>query len=825
MAFKSDLGEIAATIPADETINALYIELPLPVRGNVSIEAHAVDTDDALDAYSNQSEEKFKKSGLSVSVSNSLVDSAKSIDNLVDAAGNTSSTRMKGMAAVSGALKARALAQESKKALGALQSGNLKGVGNTRIQATVGSDKRQSNNESYNERSQASTIQAAGNLSLIATGGGKDSNININGSDIDVVGNALFKADNDFNVNGVAQKSYTRSNNKSSSVAIGGYADTSGSAGITANASGAKGHGNSDATSYANSHINVGGTTTFDIGNDVNIKGGVFNTDKAQGNIGGDVNIESLQDTATYDGKQRNIGFSADIDLNAGKGTNFSLNGGKTDISADHAAVGEQSGIFTGDGGFDITVDGKTTLKGGAITTTQAALDQGLNKYISKGGIETSDIDNYSRYEGDSISAGVSISGVNRDEAGKYDKDGDTSWSTNTNGIGYGSDGDSQTSTTFAGVTGMAGKSEVTTASKDSLNEPLKNSFDEQKVTEELGAQTQITKEFGKEAPKAVGDFASNRQMELLFDGNIEEAKKWGEGGQYRVALHTLTSALATGSIEGAFAGGATAVSVPALDNYLKKKGYDETTRNAVLLGFSVAVGSTVGGNTASTVSSVNQTQNNYLNHLQLQKWADQLKACDGEKYCIEGINDYYLNLEKKQQTEFINDCETNYNYEKCDKHIRNYYAGVELHKGNSLFDPKLYSKIDKLGGKQVYTTLRMNNGQFSMHTSQHELEVVRRKHGTAGVILTGAVMPVAGTRGPKLGIGRNNPNYNKSRHEVINDKVNSSKPIIQKDGYYYSDGMKMTEYYYNKLWSNGRSAPFIQAREIINGNPKVSLD
>ena len=218
--FKGDLGEIAADIPADETINALYIELPLPIRGNAIIQAKDIDIDNAMDAYSNQSEEKFKKSGLSVSVSNSIVDSAKSIDNLVDAAGNTSSTRMKGMAAVSGALKARALEEQTKAAAAGLKGGitkkGLKGLGSTRIQATVGSDKRQSNNESYNERSQASTIQAAGNLSLIATGGGKDSNININGSDIDVVGNALFKADNDLNVNCVAQKSYTRSSNKSS---------------------------------------------------------------------------------------------------------------------------------------------------------------------------------------------------------------------------------------------------------------------------------------------------------------------------------------------------------------------------------------------------------------------------------------------------------------------------------------------------------------------------------------------------------------------------------------------------------------------------------
>ena len=45
---------------------------------------------------------------------------------------------------------------------------------------------------------------------------------------------------------------------------------------------------------YANSNIKVGNTTTLDIGNDVNIRGGVINTGKVQGNVGGDVNIESL---------------------------------------------------------------------------------------------------------------------------------------------------------------------------------------------------------------------------------------------------------------------------------------------------------------------------------------------------------------------------------------------------------------------------------------------------------------------------------------------------------------------------------------------------
>lgn len=296
----------------------------------------------------------------------------------------------------------------------------------------------------------------------------------------------MFQADNDFNVNGVAQNSNTRSDNSSSSAAIGGYASTGNGIGITANASRGKGYAKSDTTTYANSQINVGNTTTLDIGNDVNIIGGVINTDKAQGVIGGNVNIESLQDTYDYDSKQKNIGFSADVDLK-GAGSSLSVNGGKTDINADYKAVGQQSGIFTRDGGFDLTVDGKTTLIGGATTTTDKALELGLNNYQSLGGITTQDIENTSSYDGDVIQVGVSLGNT----TGKPQA--------TMNGLGYGDDSDSDSSITKAGITGIAGNSGITTGNQAEYAGILENVFDANRVNEELGAQTQITKEFGKE--------------------------------------------------------------------------------------------------------------------------------------------------------------------------------------------------------------------------------------------------------------------------------------------------------------------------------------
>lgn len=496
-------------------------------RGNTVIRAKQINIDSVKDVYTNQSEQKFKQSGLTVSVSNSLIDSAKAIDSLVDAGGNTDSMRMKGMAAVAGALKTRSLATDAANAAkglaGGINADSLKGLGNTRIQATIGLQKSQSNSSSYTEVNQGSNI-TTNNLALIATGAGTNSNINVNRSNLNVTNNALFQADNDFNVSGVAQNSNFRSTNKSSSAAIGGYASTGSGVGITASASRGKGYANSDSVTYANSNIKVGNTTTLDIGNDVNIRGGVINTNKAQGQILGDVNIESLQDTATYDSKQKKIGFTADIALE-GAGSSLSVNGGKTDINADYKAVGQQSGIFTGDGGFDLTVDGKTDLIGGAITTTDKALELGLNKYVSKGGITTQDIENTSSYDGDAIQVGISLGMTDNKPQG------------NTNGLGYGTDSDSDSSTTRAGITGIAGNSGITTDNQAEYAGALENVFDETRVNEELGAQTQITQAFDQERRKIKTEI--NAKEKALRD----EAEAARNVGDYETAIDKTLAA------------------------------------------------------------------------------------------------------------------------------------------------------------------------------------------------------------------------------------------------------------------------------------------
>ncbi len=200
--------------------------------------------------------------------------------------------------------------------------------------------------------------------------------------------------------------------------------------------------------------------------------------------IGGNVNIESLQDTATYDSKQKNMGFTADIDLKGGAGSSLSLNGGKTDIDADYKAVGAQSGIFANEA--DLVTEGKGNFIGGVFTTSADAQANGKSNIVFKQGVTSEDIKNSTTYDGDAIQVGVSLGMTeNKPQA-------------NSNGLGYGTDGDSDSSVTKAGITGITGNRDITTDNHEEYAGVLDNVFNATRVNKELGAQSQITKEFGK---------------------------------------------------------------------------------------------------------------------------------------------------------------------------------------------------------------------------------------------------------------------------------------------------------------------------------------
>ena len=109
-------------------------------------------------------------------------------------------------------------------------------------------------------------------------------------------------------------------------------------------------------------------------------------------------------------------------------------------------------------------------------------------------------------------------------------------------GLGYGKINPiHKTSITKSAITDQAGLNHINTGNlgsnetQQTLNPIISNDFTNQKsqLEKELGNQVTITTEFGREIPKQIGDYAQAKEIELLAQGNIEEAQKWAEGGVF----------------------------------------------------------------------------------------------------------------------------------------------------------------------------------------------------------------------------------------------------------------------------------------------------
>ena len=422
-------------------------------------------------------------------------------------------------------------------------------------QITYGQQKSESRTHTEGKTAAKSQVNAGGKVNIVATGAGKASNITIQGSDVSGKQGTFLEADNDINITAAEQTHKERSTNKSSGFNVGVAMKVSNGAAVGATLGGnyGKGYGNGDETTYVASHVGDSQSkTVIQAGGDANIIGSQVKGKRVEVNAQ-NLNIESLQDTATYKGKQMNGSGSVTVGYGVSAGGSFN----KSKVNADHASVNEQAGIYAGDEGYDINVN-HTDLKGGLITSTQKAEDEGKNRF-STGTITHSDLENHSNYSGSSFGVSGSVA-ANFDtpfgkegqaQSGKQatdskgnpvylDKNGketvsatDTEGNANraksatglaslqsTLGLGYGSDKESQSGTTKSGINtsnieirDQAGqlaktgetveqtrdriKTEVTTDNAAQHSGKLENHFDKDEVQKELDLQRDVTEQFG----------------------------------------------------------------------------------------------------------------------------------------------------------------------------------------------------------------------------------------------------------------------------------------------------------------------------------------
>ena len=221
-------------------------------------------------------------------------------------------------------------------------------------------------------------------------------------------------------------------------------------------------------------------------------------------------------------------------------GFSDSVNLGQSKINSTYTSVNEQSAIRAGDGGFQVEVKGNTTLTGGQITSTQAAVDNNKNTFTTGGSLTTSDIQNKASYEAKSVSVGVGAGAL----PGK-------SASAGMSGVGFGSDKNSAQSTSTAGISGVAGNTAARTGDKSTSIAPI---FDADKVKKEIEAQVIITQEFGKQAGKAITDYTNGQRkalQEQAKNASTPEDKAKAEQAIKDVNMQERALNILTGALTG----------------------------------------------------------------------------------------------------------------------------------------------------------------------------------------------------------------------------------------------------------------------------------
>ncbi|WEY75844.1 contact-dependent inhibition effector tRNA nuclease [Escherichia coli] len=351
-------------------------------------------------------DEKFeqKKSGLTVALSGTV---GSAINNAVTSAQETkesSDSRLKALQATKTALSG---VQAGQAATMASATGDPNATG---VSLSLTTQKSKSQQHSESDTVSGSTLNAGNNLSVVATGKNRGDNrgdIVIAGSQLKAGGNTSLDAANDILLSGAANTQKTTGRNSSSGGGVGVSIGAGGNgAGISvfAGVNAAKGSEKGNGTEWTETTTDSGKTVTINSGRDTVLNGAQVNGNRIIADVGHDLLISSQQDTSKYDSKQTSVAAGGSFTFGSMTGSGY-IAASRDKMKSRFDSVAEQTGMFAGDGGFDITV-GKHTQLDGAVIASTATPDK---NHLDTGTLGFSDLHNEADYK---VShSGISLSG------------------------------------------------------------------------------------------------------------------------------------------------------------------------------------------------------------------------------------------------------------------------------------------------------------------------------------------------------------------------------------------------------------------------------
>lgn len=551
---------------------------------DMSLSGSSVIIDPGHDKRTRDETFEQKKSGLTLALSGTV---GSAINNAVTSAQDTKEES-------DGRLKAL---QATKTVLSGVQAGQAADMANLTadpnamgVSLSLTTQKSKSQQHAESDAVAGSTLNAGNNLSITANGKKGEGDIVIAGSQLKAGGDTLLDAKNDVILSGAANTQQSSGKNSSSGGGIGVSIGAGKGAGISvfANVNAAKGKDKGNGTDWTETTIDSGNTVTIKSGNDTVLNGAQVNGNKIVADVGHDLLMSSQQDTNKYDSKQSSVAAGGSFTFGSMTGSGY-ISASQDKMKSRFDSVAEQTGMFAGDGGFDITVGNHTQLDGAVIASTATADKNSLDT----GTLGFTDIYNEADFK--TQHTGISISG-----AGSF---GDQFKGNMPGGMiaGAGNKGHAEGTTQAAVADGTITirdkgnqKQDVADLSRDTehANDSISPIFDKEKeqnrlkeigMISDIGGQVaDISRTQGelnalnaaqdKYGPLPADATEEQRQAYLAKLRDTPEYKKeqekYGTGSDIQRGIQAATAALqglAGGNLAGALAG----ASAPELANFI----------------------------------------------------------------------------------------------------------------------------------------------------------------------------------------------------------------------------------------------------------------
>ena len=595
---------------------------------NISITGENVQISSKDNVYHSEEKHEYKKSGLTVSATGGAV---AVLSDALAYAQKASSARDKQLKALYGAEVYQTIAK------GKDVLKDLSGKGMPGVSVGIGSSSFKAENHAKSTEAMASILIANENVKVQAK-----SDISMKGSQASSH-TIFFHAGGGIMLDAAEDRSTTDIVHSSKSSQLGMNFMPTGNS-VFAENSKSTGTEAEIITTHTGSQLTAEEKIFMESGKDTALRGSRVSAGQVSVQAGGNLSIESLQDTDTYRSQSHNTGSNFSTGTSRATAHHGKWMTGKSEENTDsqYESVTEQAGIHAGANGYDITVKGNTNLTGGLIDSTAAKEKNNL----TTGTLSWSDVQNKAGYSmatnGRLYGADWTLTKTIQTKQGEKTTGGIHMHNSPIHA--QPAKGQAETITQSALIDGAVSitdqahqKQDISTLNRDtetSLHQ-LEKIFDKKKIQE----RRELVSEFAKLGAEKIGDIAKE--------------KNWAEDDYRRTLLHGLLGALTAqmsgnSALAGGAAGAATERLQPVLDKLLKD--YPELREDAgSVIGY--AVGKALNDGKTGEAVAWNGTKFNWLSHEQQDKRNELIAEAEarGDENAAESIRQYYEQLDYDQ--------------------------------------------------------------------------------------------------------------------------------------------------------------------------------